>query len=79
MSMSIRKNFVLDKKVAHHLEELAKESQKSMTTVIQEMIEERYKTIMVKKRLKIFEEIDGSATGLLGNFSIQSVKSSKSV
>lgn len=79
MKTTVRKNFVFDITIAQHLEELARETKQSMTTMIQELIEERYKQIRVKKRLKLLEEMDGSANGMLTDFSIQSVKANRDV
>jgi len=39
----VRKNFVFEKEVATHLEEIAKIDGKSMTAVVRDMIEARYK------------------------------------
>jgi len=55
MSATVRKNFVFDEEVAMHLEELARESNQSMTSFVQEMIEEKYGSIKVKNRLKAFQ------------------------
>ena len=55
MSTTVRKNFVFDEEVAMHLEELARESNQSMTSFVQEMIEEKYGSIKVKNRLKAFQ------------------------
>ena len=77
MGTTVRKNFVFDRRVAMHLEELAKSSKKSMTNLIQEMIEERYKQIKAKKRIEAFNRIKGSATGLFTDDSIQSVKANR--
>ncbi|MEA3491967.1 MAG: hypothetical protein U9R27_08730 [Campylobacterota bacterium] len=77
MVVTVRKNFVFEKDVALHLEELAKETQQSMTSLMQEMIEERYKEIKIKKRLKAFNRLKGSATGLFTDESIQSIKANR--
>ena len=74
MGTTVRKNFVFDRQIAMQLEEIAKNSKQSMTNLIQEMIEERYKQIKAKKRLEAFNRIKGSATGLFTDESIQSVK-----
>ncbi len=79
MKTTVRKNFLFDKDIALYLEEIAKDTQKSMTQVLQEMIEERHKKIKVKKRAKALKKIKGSADGLLRDFSIQSSKKSKNV
>jgi hypothetical protein len=79
VSQSVRKNFVFDSNIARYLEELAKDSKKSMTTLVQEMIEERYQELKVKKRMKAFNRIKGSATGLLGDTTIQEIKANREI
>jgi predicted DNA-binding ribbon-helix-helix protein len=79
MEAAVRKNFVFEGSTAKHLEEMAKKSKKSMTALVQEMIEERYKEVKVKERIEAFNAIDGSATGLLTDFSIQSVKANREI
>jgi len=79
MSQSVRKNFVFDSNIARYLEELAKDSKKSMTTLVQEMIEERYQELKVKKRMKAFNRIKGSATGLLGDTTIQEIRANREI
>lgn len=77
MELTVRKNFVFDKDVAIYLEEIAKDTKQSMTALVQELIEERYKQLKVKKRMKAFNRIKGSATGLLSEDSIQSIKANR--
>lgn len=79
MLSTVRKNFVFEKDIATHLEEIAKDTKQSMTALVQELIEKRYKEIKVKKRLEAFKRIKGSASGLLTDFSIQSVKASREI
>jgi len=79
MATTVRKNFLFDENIARYLEELAKDSQTSMTALIQEMIEERYDTIRVKKRLQALDKIVGSASGLFVDKSIQSIKAEKEI
>ena len=83
MSATVRKNFVFDEEVAMHLEELAKESKQSMTSLVQEMVEERYRSVKVKKRLRAFSRsIEISNTmdkGLFVGKSVQSIKAEMDV
>jgi len=79
MELTVRKNFVFEKNIAMYLEEIARDTKKSMTALLQELIEERYKQIKVKKRKEAFNRIKGSATGLLTDVSIQSIKADKNV
>jgi len=77
--MTVRKNFVFDDEVAEHLEELAKDKGKSMTAVIQEMIEKSYADISKRKKLEALKRITGSASGLFGDLTIQEIKANMDV
>ena len=83
MEVTVRKNFVFDVEVASHLEELAKESKQSMTSFVQEMVEDRYRSVRVKKRLEAFNKsIDIANTfsaGLLVGKSVQGIKADMDV
>ncbi len=79
MKATVRKNFVFSEETAEHLKELAEDSNESMTAIVQELIELKYRKLRVKNRVAAFEELQGCATGLLGDFSIQSVKASMHV
>ncbi|MEA3229027.1 MAG: hypothetical protein U9P38_08165 [Campylobacterota bacterium] len=79
MKTTVRKNFVFTEETADYLEQLAEDSQKSMTAIVQDLIEEKYRALRVKKRVAAFEKMKGSATGLLEEFSVQSVKASMNV
>jgi macrodomain Ter protein organizer (MatP/YcbG family) len=79
MSVTVRKNFVLEQKVANHLEELANKSNQSMTALIQDMIEERYQKLRAQQRKEVLKEMRGFGNGLLTDFSIQSVKANMDV
>ena len=83
MSATIRKNFVFSQEVAQHLEEMAKENGQSMTSLVEEMIEEKYRSQKASKRLKAFERSIEIAqeigAGLLGDKSVQSVKAEMDV
>ncbi len=77
--MTVRKNFVFDEEVAEHLKEIAKEQGKSMTAVIQDMIENSYKDIEKKKKLEALKKIAGSSPGYYGDLTIQEIKASMDV
>ena len=83
MSATVRKNFVLDADVAKHLEEIAHENNQSMTSLVEEMVEDRYKSVRVKKRVEAFNrsvEIGKTfSSGLLVGKSIQSIKADMDV
>ena len=77
--MTVRKNFVFDDEVAEHLEELAKDKGKSMTAVIQEMIEASYADIEKRKKLEAAKRIIGSSDGYYGDLTIQEIKANMDV
>lgn len=79
MSLPIRKNFVFDAIVAEHLEELAKENKKSMTALLQEMIEKAYSEIEKRKKIAAAKSIIGCANGLFTDKSVQSIKANMDV
>ena len=79
MESTVRKNFVFTEATAEHLEALAEDTGESMTAIVQELIELRYRKLRVKIRTEAFKKLDGCATGLLGDYSIQSVKASMNV
>jgi len=70
----IRKNFVFKKEVAQHLEEIAKKDGKSMTMVVQELIEEKYQEISVEEKLEAFYKFAGSSNGAFGDLTVQDIK-----
>lgn len=50
----VRKNFVFKKEVAEHLEAIAKKEGKSMTLVVQELVEKKYQEISKEEKLEAF-------------------------
>ena len=83
MSATVRKNFVFNEEVAMHLEEMAKENGQSMTSFVEEMIEEKYGSKKVAKRLKAFERFiklgEKEGAGLFKDKTIQSIKAEMDV
>ncbi|MEA1955300.1 MAG: hypothetical protein U9N02_02260 [Campylobacterota bacterium] len=79
MQNVVRKNFVFDAEVASYLEELAKDTKKSMTALVQDIIRDRYKIVKAKKRLKALKQMDASFDGTIGDKSIQMIKADKDV
>jgi site-specific recombinase XerD len=51
-SNDVRKNFVFKKEVAAHLEEIAKKEGKSMTKVVEELVEQKYNEVSKEEKLK---------------------------
>jgi predicted CopG family antitoxin len=74
----VRKNFVFKADVAKHLEEIAKKEQKSMTAVIEELIEKKYQEISKEEKLKAFYSLDTFPGAFVGK-SIQTIKAEMDV
>jgi molybdopterin-guanine dinucleotide biosynthesis protein A len=55
-SNDVRKNFVFKKEVAEHLKELALKDNKSMTKVLEELIETKYLQVSKEDKLKAFHK-----------------------
>jgi len=83
MSATVRKNFVFGEEVASHLEEMAKENGQSMTSFIEEMIEQKYQSKRVKMRVEAFNKfiklVEKEGKGLFVDKSIQSIKAEMNV
>ncbi len=75
----VRKNFVFKKEIAQHLEEIAKREDKSMTAILQELIEEKYQELSKEEKLKAFHRFAGSSKGLFKDLSIQKIKANMDV
>ena len=74
----VRKNFVFKKEVAEHLEAISKKDGKSMTMIVQELIESKYQEISIEEKL---EAIDAFFTLTEGCFkegmTIQKIKAKR--
>ena len=74
----VRKNFVFKKEVAEHLEAISKKENKSMTTIVQELIEVKYQEVSKEEKL---EAIDAFFTLTKGCFeegmTIQKIKAKR--
>jgi len=78
MSATVRKNFVFHEEVARHLEEMAADEGKSMTSWVEEAIEEKYGSKRVAKRVEAFNKFINSGTpGIFGDATIQSIKAGR--
>jgi len=75
----VRKNFVFKKDVANHLEEIAKRENKSMTKVVEELVEKKYSEVSKEEKLKALYAFAGSGTGLFGDLTIQKIKANMDV
>jgi uncharacterized membrane protein YcgQ (UPF0703/DUF1980 family) len=74
----VRKNFVFKADVAKHLEEIAKKEQKSMTAVVEELIEKKYQEISKEEKLEILKNLKVFPGAFVGK-SIQSIKAEMDV
>ena len=72
--MTVRKNFNFRDEVAKHLEEIARYEGKTMTQVVEEAVEERYRQISKEQKLKILDEIADSFHGLLTDVDAKSAR-----
>lgn len=75
----VRKNFVFKKEVADHLAEIAKREGKSMTKIVEELVEKKYSEVSKKERLKALHSLAGCANGLFGDLTIQKIKANMDV
>lgn len=78
-SNDIRKNFVFKKEIAEHLQEIAKRENKSMTKVVEELVEKKYNEVSKEEKLKALKQLAGSGTGLFSDLSIQKIKANMDV
>jgi len=82
MEATVKQDFIFNEETVEHLKMLSEDSHEPMNDIVQKLIEQKYqeyRKLKVKKRVEAFEKIVGSATGLLGDFSIQSVKANMNV
>lgn len=73
----VRKNFVFKKEIAEHLEAISKKDGKSMTLVVQELIEEKYLEISKEEKLEALHAFAESMKSVPIEFqgmSIQEIK-----
>ncbi len=77
--MTIRKNFLFNKEIVRHLEEIAKEEGKTQTQAVQEAIESKYKYIKKKRKLEIFNLIINSCNGEIGDIDIKNIKEERAL
>ena len=73
----VRKNFVFKKEVAEHLEAISKKDGKSMTMVVQELIENKYQEISIDEKLEALHSFASSMKNIpteLQGMSLQDIK-----
>ena len=76
-NLMVRKNFVIKKEVANHLQELAIANNKSATAIVQDLIETSYENIAYKKRKQAFESLKGCLTGIIGNKTFKELRAQR--
>ncbi|MBN2824980.1 MAG: hypothetical protein JXQ76_06645 [Campylobacterales bacterium] len=75
--ISVRKNFVFKENIAKHLEEIALKESKSMTKVLEELIEQKYEETNKEKRLQALNDFFDITEKLIKpNTTIQNTKAS---
>lgn len=74
-SIVVRKNFTMLKEVAKQLEFLSKKMDKKQSQVIQELITQESRKYENLEKLKRLEQMQGRFDGLLGDLSVQKIKS----
>lgn len=83
MDLAVQVSFVFQQAIASHLEELAQASGQSTTSLIEEMIEERYRCKRVADRLEAFDRTieiaNGIGAGLFKDKTVQSIKAEMDV
>ncbi len=76
----VRKNFVFKKEVAEHLKEIAKKEKKSMTAVLQELVEEKYSEVSKGEKIKALHHYFEGTRGMFEKgMTIQSIKANMDV
>ena len=74
----VRKNFVFKKETAEHLKELAKRDGKSMTMIVQELIENKYQEISVEEKLEAIDAFFALTKGCFEEgMTIQKIKAKR--
>lgn len=74
-SVVVRKNFTMLEEVAKQLEFLSKKMDKKQSQVIQELITQESRKYENLEKLKRLEQMQGRFDGLLGDLSVQKIKS----
>jgi hypothetical protein len=72
--MTVRKNFNFRDEVAKHLEEIARYEGKTMTQVVEEAVEERYRRFDQQKRKQAFNEFIGVLNGQIGDIDLKEIR-----
>ncbi|MDQ7085619.1 MAG: hypothetical protein Q9M36_12215 [Sulfurovum sp.] len=69
--MTIRKNFLIDQKMAEELEKMAKEEGKTQTQITHEALEIYMQNKKREKRLEALDMLAGSLNGKIGDINIK--------
>lgn len=75
VSHTVRKNFTMVEEIANKLEFLSQVMHKKQSQVIQELIVQESKKYENSKKLERLEKMHGKLDGLLGDVSMQKIKS----
>ncbi len=72
--MTVRKNFLLEQKMAQELEKMAKEEGKTQTQITHEALELYLKKKKREKRLEALDRLAGSLSGKIGDVDIKEAR-----
>ena len=77
--MTTDKTFLFNDKTTKHLEEIAKFKQKTQTETLQELIEDEYKKIRIKKKLEALDKLAGCLTGKIGDIDLKQIRIERAI
>jgi len=72
--MTIRKNFLMEEKMAEELEKMAKEEGKTQTQITHDALEIYIQNKKREKRLAALERLTGSLNGKIGDIDIKEAR-----
>ena len=75
--LSVRKNIVISNETEDDLKLLSERMNKPQSMIIRELIEEKAKEFKKVKRIEAFKKTVGIAANLIGNKTIQELKTQK--
>lgn len=75
--LSVRKNIVISNETENDLKLLSERMNKPQSMIIRELIEEKAKEFKKVKRVEAFKKTIGIASNLIGNKTIQELKTQK--
>jgi len=77
--VTIDKIFLFNKETIKQLEEITKFKGKTQTETLQELIEDEYKKIRVKKKLEALDKLAGCLTGKIGDIDLKQIRIERAI